>query len=590
MTAFSALILLLTGASWFAGLTHFVIGVRQISSPTHLIFAVLALLAGLHALMFVPLHHAPDVEHYVLAMRWALIFGSLTLGMLPWFAYFYAGATRLWPPVLLSALYLGLAITNLLLPYALFFDAPPRLVHFETPWGESMTNHAGIKSTFGVLVHWSVHLCLFAYVYRACIAQYRRGQRQHAVALAVSTTIIGIAMAANLVIGVAAPRTPFVAEFGFLALVLLMMFWVSSDERFRTLFAQATDGIFLADSNGRYIDVNDAGLALLGYSRNELRRMHVLDVVVPGHAAGVEIERTSLLDGRTIRSEWEFRRKDGSTFPGELSGRMLADGRLLGLVRDISEHKEIMRSLEERVAARTAEYAELNRQLESFSYSVSHDLRAPIRAISGFSAMLSQSHAHTLDEEGRRQLSRIEAAAGHMNELIEGLLQLARVSHQPLRNESVDLCALAQEIIHKLHEQEPTRRVDFQCSGTLHARGDSRLLRIVVHNLVENAWKYTSNTENARIEFGCDTSRGEAAYYLRDNGAGFDMKYAERLFEPFQRLHSATEFTGTGIGLATVARVVQRHGGKIWAEAALGQGATFFFTLGPARPRAIRTA
>ena len=166
-----------------------------------------------------------------------------------------------------------------------------------------------------------------------------------------------------------------------------------------------------------------------------------------------------------------------------------------------------------------------------------------------------------------------------MNELIEGLLQLAQVSHHTLRNEEVDLSSVAQEVIQRLREREPARSVRFVCPPSLTVRGDGRFLRIVMHNLLENAWKYTSRTVDAQIEFGCESDGERTIFFVKDNGAGFDMQFAEHLFEPFQRLHSATEFAGAGIGLATVARVVQRHGGRIWARAAPEEGATFFFTL-----------
>jgi light-regulated signal transduction histidine kinase (bacteriophytochrome) len=194
---------------------------------------------------------------------------------------------------------------------------------------------------------------------------------------------------------------------------------------------------------------------------------------------------------------------------------------------------------------------------------------------------LQQEHSARLDTEGRRHLDRIIAAAGHMNELIEGLLQLAKVSHQALYSETVDLQSLVKRIIRSLQEREPERQIEIVCTNLPTVRGDERLLSIALHNLLENAWKYTSRTALPRVEVSCQDEPDRAVFYVRDNGAGFDMQFAEHLFEPFRRLHSAKEFSGTGIGLATVARVVERHGGHIWAQAALGEGATFYFTLAP---------
>jgi PAS domain S-box-containing protein len=362
---------------------------------------------------------------------------------------------------------------------------------------------------------------------------------------------------------------------------------LSSDESFRTLVAQASEAIFIADRRGRYIDVNAAGCELLGWTREELCRMHVFEIVAPGDLPNVQAQREALLTGAVVRGSWNFRRKDGTYFAGELSSRLLPDGRMLGMLRDVTEQLQLLRSLEDRVAARTAEYAELNRQLESFAYSVSHDLRAPVRAIGAFSTVLQQEHSRQLDPEGHRHLQRIIAAASHMNELIEGLLQLAKVSHQTLRNEAVDLSQVVHDIIRTMREREPERTIDVACTELPRIRGDQRLLSIALYNLLENAWKYTSRSPHARVEVGCEADVDRTIFYVRDNGAGFDMQFAEHLFEPFRRLHSAKEFSGTGIGLATVARVVERHGGQIWAHATLDAGATFYFTLAPRSARDI---
>jgi light-regulated signal transduction histidine kinase (bacteriophytochrome) len=329
---------------------------------------------------------------------------------------------------------------------------------------------------------------------------------------------------------------------------------------------------------------------MLGMSLQELRQLSIFAIVAPEERATIEQAKGALLGGQTVRLELQFRRKDGSIFPGELSGRLMSDGRLLGLVRDMTERRQLLRSLEERVAARTAEYAELNRQLESFSYSVSHDLRAPVRAIAGFSSLLLQDHSHAFDERARSHLGRIHAAAAHMNELIEGLLQLAQVSHHVLKHELVDLSLLVQEEIRRLRERDPARAVSVVCPAAIAASGDVRLLRIMLHNLVENAWKYTGAASDAVIEFGRESQDGKTVYFVRDNGAGFDMQFAEQLFKPFQRLHSARQFSGSGIGLATVARIVERHGGRIWAQAAPQAGATFYFTLGARLALPMRNA
>ncbi|MDO8680802.1 MAG: response regulator [Acidobacteriota bacterium] len=221
----------------------------------------------------------------------------------------------------------------------------------------------------------------------------------------------------------------------------------------------------------------------------------------------------------------------------------------------------------------------VNKELEAFSYSVSHDLRAPLRRIDGFSQALIEEYGGALDDRGRDYLERVRAAAQQMAELIEALLGLSRVARTEMRNEDVDLSALARETADTLRQSQPDRRVDFVIAEGLVAPGDGRLLRVVLENLLGNAWKFTQRRPDARIEFGSARHEGQDAYAVRDNGAGFDMAYAAKLFAPFQRLHAEEEFSGTGIGLATVQRILHRHGGKIWAESEVGKGATFYFTL-----------
>lgn len=235
--------------------------------------------------------------------------------------------------------------------------------------------------------------------------------------------------------------------------------------------------------------------------------------------------------------------------------------------------------LEARVAARTAELAALNRELEAFSYSVSHDLRAPLRSIDGFGHLLEQDCADRLDDAGKDYVSRMRRAAQRLARLIDDLLDLTRINRARIRPEDVDLSALAREIVDELRQSAPQRNVAVAIEDGLRVHGDPLLLRIALQNLLDNAWKYTAKTDSARVDFGCDLTTGQPAYFVRDNGAGFDIAYADKLFTPFQRLHNPRDFEGTGVGLASVARVVKRHDGRIWADAEPGKGATFWFTL-----------
>jgi len=254
------------------------------------------------------------------------------------------------------------------------------------------------------------------------------------------------------------------------------------------------------------------------------------------------------------------------------------------LGQEIDQRKlaeEEQRALAGYLHLRTAELQAVNQELEAFAYSVSHDLRAPLRAMDGFSQALVEDYSDKLDAQGRDFLSRISNGSRRMGQLIDDLLRLSRTTRGTVERKNVDLSELARRTVDELRARDPGRQIDFVATPDLVVEGDSRLLGVAFDNLLGNAWKFTGKNAAAKIEFGVDTRDGGPVYFVRDNGVGFDMAYAGKLFAPFQRLHRQDEFEGTGIGLATVARVVHRHGGKIWAESVLGQGATMFFTLQP---------
>jgi light-regulated signal transduction histidine kinase (bacteriophytochrome) len=224
---------------------------------------------------------------------------------------------------------------------------------------------------------------------------------------------------------------------------------------------------------------------------------------------------------------------------------------------------------------------ESNAELEAFSYSVSHDLRAPLRAIDGFSQALLEDFPSDVPEEARRYLDRIRSGTLRMGQLIEDLLNLSRVSRGALSREPVDLADIARQVVAELQQRDPDRSIEVSIWDGVPVRADPRLLRAALENLIGNAWKFTARTARPRIEVGVLREGAREVYFVRDNGAGFSMDYANKLFTPFQRLHSGNEFAGTGIGLATVQRIVYRHGGRIWGDAKVGAGATFWFTLAP---------
>ncbi|HEV7557142.1 MAG TPA: ATP-binding protein, partial [Kofleriaceae bacterium] len=286
---------------------------------------------------------------------------------------------------------------------------------------------------------------------------------------------------------------------------------------------------------------------------------------------------------RAFRMEYRLRRADGRYRWLLDTGvpRFAPSGAFAGFIGsciDITDSKLARDDLDRLVRERTAE-------LESFAYSVSHDLRAPLRAIDGFSHAILEDNATQLDSAGQDYLRRVREAAQRMSSLIDDLLQLSRIGRADLASLPCDLGAITDTIIASLREREPDRDVTVTIHRGLVVRGDPRLLHLALDNLVGNAWKFTSKTPRATLEVASIQHEGEAAYVVRDNGAGFDMRYAQKLFAPFQRLHGVDEFAGTGIGLATVKRIIARHGGRVWAEAKPDEGASFYFTV-PERPDA----
>jgi len=300
----------------------------------------------------------------------------------------------------------------------------------------------------------------------------------------------------------------------------------------------------------------------------------------------------AFVERRDFRMEYRLRRADGQYRWILDTGRprFASDGSFEGFIGsciDITELREssaalarLNDELEDRVEMRTSELKHVNAELESFSYSVSHDLRAPLRAVDGFSKILMELHGGSLDENARHYLKRICACAERMGDLIDDLLTLAHLTRAVLTPTRIDLGQIARVVVDDLRKAGPDRRIDIVIADGLLATADRRLLRIALENLIGNAWKFTRKRADARIEVGLQAAPGgRSFFFVRDNGAGFDMTYAAKLFAPFQRLHHEADFEGTGIGLATVARIIQRHGGRIWAEGKPDKGATFSFTL-----------
>jgi len=356
-----------------------------------------------------------------------------------------------------------------------------------------------------------------------------------------------------------------------------------SEERFRMMISNIKDySVITLDSEGMVTSWNRTAERITGYDASEVLGKHVSIFYLPEDVTigkpTIEME-TAIKSGRFEDDGWRVR-KDGSRFWGNVVVTPLQDdaGRVRGFVKITRDTTE-KRKAEQELLRRSAELETANQELESFSYSVSHDLRAPLRGIDGFSQALQEDYASVLDATAKNYLARIRAGTRRMGVLIDDLLNLARVTRAEMHRQTIDLTRMAGDIAKELQAAEPERQVVIKVSKGLAADGDYRLIRVALQNLLGNAWKFTSKRPDPQIEFGLLRSNGGKAYFVRDNGAGFDQAYAARLFGAFQRLHSMDEFPGTGIGLATVHRIVHRHGGKVWAEGAVNQGATIYFTL-----------
>lgn len=346
--------------------------------------------------------------------------------------------------------------------------------------------------------------------------------------------------------------------------------------------------------NGRYLLVNREWERLFKTGRERVVNLTDHDVFPPALADQLRANDLWVAnEGRTVQFEENAESDDGMRSYLSVKFPVLDSGgdayAVCGISTDITDRKraeeqiqQLNASLETRVAERTAELEASTRELDAFSYSVSHDLRAPLRSLHGFSQAIVDDYGDLLDDAGRGYLDRLQANVKRMGQMIDDLLNLSRATRADFAREPVDLSSLAREIMTDLAAADPDRTVKSVIADDLTALGDRALLRLVLQNLLANAWKYSARLPVATIEVGQFDRHGERAFFVRDDGAGFDTKYADKLFVAFQRLHAAAEFEGNGIGLAIVQRIVRRHGGRVFAESELGHGATFYFTLAAA--------
>jgi PAS domain S-box-containing protein len=357
------------------------------------------------------------------------------------------------------------------------------------------------------------------------------------------------------------------------------------EERFRIMADCAPVLLWMAGTDALCYFFNQPWLAFTGrtmeqeYGNGWAEGVHAEDFQNCMH-----VYMDAFVQRKPFRMEYRLRRHDGDYrwILDQGVPRFAADGAFAGFIGscvDITEQKDVQAELDRRVKQRTSELHAALKELESFNYSVSHDLRAPLRAIDGFSQALLEDCMASLDERGQDYLHRVRSATRRMGDLIDDLLRLSRVGRAQLHCQPLDLSGIARDVASDLQKTEPNRVVEWAIADGARALGDPSLVRAVLENLLGNAWKYTGRTAAPRIEFGATEEDGQVVHFVADNGAGFEMAHAAALFSPFQRLHTDAEFPGNGIGLATVQRIVNRHGGRIWAQAETGKGARFSFTL-----------
>jgi len=365
------------------------------------------------------------------------------------------------------------------------------------------------------------------------------------------------------------------------------------EEAFRGSFENAAIGMAISDANGKIQKVNNSLCKILGYSRRELVNQNFINLTHPQRLRDKLRNIIKLMQGEIdyFHSEEKYTHKKGHDIWCILSVSVVRDKsgaplNFIGQMTDITDKKNaelqletLNLDLEKTIKERTKQLQLANKELETFSYSVSHDLRAPLRAIDGFSQAVLEDYSDKLDDTGRNYLTRVRTASQKLSKLIDEFLELARVSRVDIEPIKIDLSKIAKKITAMLEAGGPKRNAEIIIQEGMHTNADYQQMKIVLQNLLDNAWKYTSKNELTVIEFGCYQKNGHCVYFVKDNGAGFNMKYSDKLFLPFQRLHNNKDFPGSGVGLATVKRIIGRHNGEIWAESEENNGSAFYFTI-----------
>jgi len=594
---------LIIGIGLIAAVNHSIMAVVVRDRRLHLLFALMALAAVVHEVATMHSYHSTSISEIVTAHRWRSGAAAIFLGIFPWFARCFSDQrTPRYPAIALSSGFALLFVLNLFAPYSLGFATIEHLSSVRLPWGETITQAVGPVTTW-VPLSYMMFVALMILAARGGLLQYRRGERGPALALLISIGVFLVLVIVGFFVRIGALPFTFPGGYGFVGFVVAMTLYLS--DRLRRAYHQAaecerrlrsivdcTDAvIYIKDLGGTYRIVNRGFERLTGMTQDQVRgktdgeifgadcaeRFRRNDLQVLGSDENIEFDE--VVQGREAER----------TYHSVKAPLKDAAGRIYGLCC-VSTDVTALQQVEGQVHRQHEEFADrperdperlrrINSELEAFTYAVSHDLRAPLRTVDNFSSLLVENYRHKLDENGLEFLGRIQNSSQRMSEMIDALLELSRISRKDVHKATVNLSSLGHDVIDELSRADPQRRVDVTIRDDMVADGDPALLKIALTNLLGNAWKYTGKTSDAKIEFGQLRHNGQKVFYVRDNGAGFDMAYADRLLTPFQRLHPASEFPGTGIGLSTVRRIIGRHDGKIWAEGTPGGGATFWFTL-----------
>jgi PAS domain S-box-containing protein len=586
---------MLAGVALYAALSHFVTGLRRTYDTLHIKSAALAFCAAIALLLATQMATTHSLQSYQLGVQVSAISVALAYINMIWFVREYTSDRSLWPPI---AATVPFVLAPIIVPIARSLSASgfqPYLRYADLPWGETITTMVSYPTPWMNLL-WLGHILFATYVVTRCVSLFRNGPAVRAWGLTASITPFIIALLLKFSLNNEVVNLPgFVSSFGLLAMIVLMGVTLSNENRL--LYAQmhavlnnVPVVIDLKRLDGRYIFVNRAFERLNGLVATQVLDKTDHDVLSPERTQRLQSMDASVASGKIVESEESFTVDNESRTYAQVRFPLL-DGTgkcyaICGISSDITERKaaaeelrHLAATLERRVAVRTKDLARVNKELEAFCYSVSHDLRAPLMSVNGFADLLVRDHATALDQDAHKYLQRIRDGAKRMGQLIEDLLSLSRVTREDIHRESCNVSEVADEVIKQLREADSTRQVSVHVEKDLNASADKRLLAVVMRNLLENAWKYTSKTTAATISV-TKVATSPTTYCVRDNGAGFDPVLAEeRLFQPFKRLHADRDFPGTGVGLATVARIVHRHGGRIWAEGKVNEGAAFFFTL-----------